>query len=143
VADPSLLPNTIDEILRHDFPADVGFMRVATQDVELPSGVIRRGEGVMPMISSANHDPAKFHDPDSFDIHRAGNKHLAFGQGPHYCIGAYLARVQLQEAFDVLIDNFPDLRLAIPAEQVVWNPSMVTHSIRTLPVAWSTEGGRG
>lgn len=143
VADPSLLPNTIDEILRHDFPADVGFIRVATQDVELPSGVIRRGEGVMPMISSANHDATKFHDPDSFDIYRADNRHLSFGQGPHYCIGAYLARVQLQEAFDVLVHTFPDLRLAVPAEQVVWNPSMVTHSIRTLPVVWSAGGGRG
>jgi cytochrome P450 len=143
VADPSLLPNAIDEILRHDFPADVGFMRVAGQDVELPSGVIRRGEGVMPMISSANHDTTKFHDPDSFDIHRAGNKHLSFGQGPHYCIGAYLARVQLQEAFGVLIFTFPDLRLAVPAERVVWNPSMVTHSIRTLPVVWPAGGGRG
>lgn len=141
VADPSLLPTAVDEILRYDFPADVGFIRVAMQDVELTSGVIRRGEGVMPLISSANNDATKFQDPDVFDIHRADNKHLSFGKGPHYCIGAYLARVQLQEAFDALIHNFPDLRLAVPAEQVVWNPSMVTHSIQTLPVAWSTGGG--
>jgi cytochrome P450 len=142
VADPSLLPTAVDEILRHDFPADLGFIRIAMQDVELPSGVIRRGEGVMPLISSANNDSAKFQDPDDFNIHRANNTHISFGPGIHYCIGAYLARVQLQEAFDALIRNFPDLRLAVPAEQVVWNPSMFTHSIQTLPVAWSSGGER-
>jgi cytochrome P450 len=140
VADPSLLPAAVDEILRYDFPADVGFLRVATQDVELPSGVIRRGEGVMPLISSANNDSTKFADPEVFDIHRAENKHISFGQGPHYCIGGFLARVQLQEAFGVLLRDFPDLRLAVPADQVVWNPSMMTHSIQTLPVAWSPGG---
>jgi cytochrome P450 len=140
VADPGLLPAAIDEILRFDFPADVGFLRLATQDVELPSGLVRRGEGVMPLISSANKDPAKFAGPDVFDIHRSSNGHIAFGQGPHYCIGGYLARVQLQEAFGVLIRDFPNLTLAVPADAVAWNPSMMTHSVRELPVTWAPGG---
>jgi cytochrome P450 len=136
VADPGLVRNAVEEILRYDFPAHVGFLRVATDDVELPSGTIRRGEGVMPMISAAHTDPAKFPDAQSFDIGRTDNDHMGFGRGPHYCIGAALARVQLQEAFDVLVRAFPKLRLAVRAEQVVWKPDMVTNSIEELPVAW-------
>ncbi len=136
VANSELVPAAVEEILRHDFPADVGFIRVAREDVELPSGTIRRGEGVMPLISSAHADPARFPDADVFDIHRADNAHIAFGKGPHYCIGAGLARVQLQEAFSVLVHNVPDLRLAVPADQVPWKPHMMTHPIAELPVMW-------
>lgn len=143
VADPDLIPAAVDEILRHDFPADVGFLRLATQDVELPSGTIRRGEGVMPLISAAHNDPERFADPDVFDIHRTvdnggGNTHMAFGKGPHYCIGGHLARVQLQEAFGALTRTFPDLRLAVADHEVDWKPSMMTHGIEALPVAWSS-----
>ncbi|MFD5747686.1 cytochrome P450 [Streptomyces sp. NPDC127033] len=136
VADPSLVPAAVEEVLRHDFPAEVGFLRVATQDVDLPSGQIRRGEGVMPLISSAHRDTKKFADPDRFDIHRVDNAHMAFGKGAHYCIGAYLARVQLQEAYDVIVRTFPDLRLAVPAEEIVWKPDMMTHAIAELPITW-------
>jgi cytochrome P450 len=136
VADPDLVSAAVEEILRHDFPADVGFIRVARDDVELPSGTIRRGEGIMPLISSANADPARFPDADAFDIRRADNGHIAFGQGPHYCIGANLARVQIQEAFGALVRRLPKLRLAVPADQVPWKPHMMTHPIAELPVVW-------
>lgn len=136
VADPDLISAAVEEILRHDFPADVGFIRVAREDVELPSGTIRRGEGVMPLISSANADPARFPDANEFDIHRADNGHIAFGQGPHYCIGASLARVQIQEALGVLVLGAPKLCLAVPADDVPWKPHMMTHPIAELSVTW-------
>ncbi|MCT2589156.1 cytochrome P450 [Streptomyces sp. N2-109] len=136
VADPRLVPAAVEETLRYDFPADVGFLRVATEDVELPSGTVRRGEGVMPLISSAHADSKQFTDPEVFDIHRTDNAHIAFGKGPHYCIGGHLARVQLQEAYDVLVRTFPNLRLAVPAEEIVWKPDMMTHAIAELPLTW-------
>jgi cytochrome P450 len=140
VADPGLIPAAVDEILRHDFPADVGFLRVATTDVELPSGMVRRGEGVMPLISAAHRDSGRFTDPEAFDIRRAAGNHIAFGQGPHYCLGAALAKIQLLEAFDVLTNEFPDLTLAVEPAEVAWNPSGMTHSIKRLPVRWSSGG---
>jgi cytochrome P450 len=140
VASPHLLPAAVEEILRYDFPADVGFLRVALEDVPLPSGVVRAGEGVMPLISSANNDTTQFHDPEAFDIHRSGGAHISFGKGPHYCIGGRLARVQIREALRAVLRGLPDLALAVPAEKVVWNPSMVTHAIKELPVTWSDGG---
>jgi Cytochrome P450 len=80
VASPKLLPAAVEEILRYDFPADVGFLRFALEDVPLPSGTIRAGEGVMPLISSANQDTSKLHNPEIFDIRRpdTGNLRGAF-----------------------------------------------------------------
>ncbi|QUQ64344.1 cytochrome P450 [Kutzneria sp. CA-103260] len=140
VAEPELLPGAVEEILRYDFPADVGFLRFALEDVPLPSGVIRAGEGVMPLISSANHDATRFHDPETFDIHRPDTGNMSFGRGPHYCVGGPLARVQIQEALGAVVRGLPDLALALPAGQVPWNPSMVTHSISELSVTWSHGG---
>ncbi|MFE7114208.1 cytochrome P450 [Streptomyces sp. NPDC057654] len=137
VAEPALVPAAVEEILRHDFPADVGFLRVATEDVDLPSGPVRKGEGVMPLISSAHRDDARFADADRFDIHRTmPGGHLGFGKGPHYCLGAQLARVQLQEAFGALVRELPGLDLAVPADEVPWKPGMMTHALARLPITW-------
>jgi cytochrome P450 len=138
---PELLDAAAEEILRYDFPAGVGFLRVALEEVPLPSGTIRAGEGVMPVISSANHDAARFADPETFDIHRTDRGAMVFGKGPHYCIGGHLARVQIQEALRAVLHGLPDLALARPAADVAWNPSMVTHSLRELPVIWSSQEG--
>src|SRR5262249_19666505 len=102
-AAPQFVPTAVEEILRYDFPADVGFLRVALEDVTLPSGVVRAGEGVMPLISSANNDTTRFRDPGVFDIHRPEGAHISFGKGPHYCIGGHLARVQIQEAMGAVL----------------------------------------
>lgn len=136
VADPTLVPAAVEEILRHDFPADVGFLRVATEDVTLPSGPVCQGRGVMPVISSAHRDDGQFTDPDRFDIHRPASPHLGFGKGAHYCIGAPLARIQLQEALAALVGGIPGLRLDGSAEDVPWQPAMVTHALAALPVTW-------
>jgi cytochrome P450 len=77
----------------HDsMPADGGLLRVATADVKLPSGTIRKGEAVMPSMAAANRDPEVFPDPDRFDIARSECPHMSFGHGAHYCLGANLAR---------------------------------------------------
>lgn len=136
MAAPELLPAAVEEILRYDFPADVGFLRLALEDVPLPGGTIRAGEGVMPLISSANNDAGKFRDPEAFDIRRPDAGRMSFGKGPHYCIGAPLARAQIQEALGAVLRGLPELTLAVAAEKVIWNPSMVTHAIRELPVTW-------
>jgi cytochrome P450 len=140
VASPELLPAAVEEILRYDFPAHVGFLRFALEDVPLPSGKIRAGEGVMPLISSANQDSSKFRNPEIFDIRRPDNGNMSFGKGPHYCIGGPLARVQIQEALGAVLRGLPELTLALAAEKVIWNPSMVTHAIKELPVTWSDGG---
>jgi cytochrome P450 len=139
-ASPELLPAAVEEILRYDFPADVGFLRFALEDVPLPSGTIRAGEGVMPLISSANQDSSRFRDPEAFDIRRPDSGGMSFGKGPHYCIGGPLARMQIQEALGAVLRGLPGLALVPAAEQVAWNPSMVTHAIRELPVTWSNGG---
>jgi cytochrome P450 len=141
VASPELLPAAVEEILRYDFPADVGFLRFALRDIRLPSGTIRAGEGVMPLISSANQDSSKFHNPEIFDIRRPGAGGMSFGKGAHYCIGGPLARVQIQEALGAVLRGLPELALAQAAGKVIWNPSMVTHSIKELTVTWSDGGG--
>ncbi|MGW7522070.1 cytochrome P450 [Streptomyces sp. NPDC054783] len=136
VADPELVAPAVEEILRHDFPADVGFLRVAREDVDLPSGRVTQGQGVMPLISSAHRDERHCPDPDRFDIHRPSPGHLAFGKGPHYCIGAHLARIQLHEAITILVHDVPGLALAVPADEVPWQPGMVTHAPACLPITW-------
>jgi cytochrome P450 len=138
--EPGLLSAAVEEILRYDFPADVGFLRVAVADVPLPSGTIRAGEGVMPLISSANQDAGRFRDPEVFDIRRPDAGGMSFGKGPHYCIGGPLARVQIAEALRAVLRGLPELALALDAEKVSWNPSMVTHAIRELPVTWANGG---
>lgn len=140
IDEPGLLPAAVEEILRYDFPADVGFLRVAVADVPLPSGTIRAGEGVMPLISSANQDAGRFRDPEVFDIRRPDAGSMSFGKGPHYCIGGPLARVQITEALGAVLRGLPGLALALDPEQVTWNPSMVTHAIRELPVTWANGG---
>jgi len=93
------------------------FPRVATADIALGNSLIHAGETVIPITDSANRDTAVYRDPDTLDITRKDPApHLAFGHGPHFCIGAALARLQLQIGLASLLTRFPDLRLAIPAD---------------------------
>ncbi|GII90496.1 cytochrome P450 [Sinosporangium siamense] len=118
---PESIPGVVEELLRTETPGDALFMRVATEDVDLPSGRVRRGEAVLPVSSAANFDPEVFPDPRRVDPARSGHPHLGFGRGPHYCLGANLARVELQEAFRALVARLPNLALAEPASAVPWS----------------------
>jgi len=135
-ADPGLIPAAVEELLRCTRLGGLPPARVTTEDVQLGGVVIPAGEQVMPLYSTANRDPSAFTDPDRFDVTRDAASHLAFGAGVHHCLGAQLARVELQEAFRGLIGRLPGLRLAVPASDLEFKPGMAIHSLRELPVRW-------
>lgn len=131
-ADPALVPAVIEEALRFESPVQMA-SRVTTEDVELRGVRIPAGELVIPILGSAHRDPDAFPDPDRFEPRR-DPKHLAFGVGPHYCIGAGLARLEGQIVFEVLLRRLPNLRLA--AERVEWRPYPIFRALKALPLAW-------
>jgi len=127
---------TVDELLRYAANAvNGGNLRVATEDVKLGGVLIRAGDAVLPSTVSANRDAGVFKDPDRFDPARADNPHIAFGAGPHYCLGARLARLELTVALHALFARFPTLRLAVPEEEL--RPTgTVIRGLERLPVTW-------
>jgi cytochrome P450 len=133
-ADPELAKGVVEETLRYWGPVDFIGRRIAREDVEVGGTVIPSGEQATVSLASANRDPARFANPDVFDITRAdANRHVAFGKGIHVCLGAPLARVEGQVAFGTLFRRFPELRLAVPAEEVRWGASFLRGFAR-LPV---------
>ena len=116
-ADPSLLPTAVEEILRYESPANAT-PRCAHEDIEIGGKVIRKGELVMCLLGAANRDPDAFRDPDRFNIMRDPNPHESFGGGPHYCIGAPLARVEGRVALAKLLERYPHLE--IDPARVTW-----------------------
>lgn len=108
-------------------------MRTATEDVALAGHTVRAGEVVAAFAAAAHRDPARFESPDVFDIHRTGNKHLGFGYGPHFCIGAELARLEARIALETLLRRFPDMHLD-PAQPPERNPVFGFRGFRTLPI---------
>lgn len=135
VDDPSLIPAAVEELLRVNPPGRIGLLRMATEDVEIPSGVIRKGQGVLSPLIAAGHDPSVFPDPEEFRLDRPGNS-LVFGAGPHFCLGANLARVELQESLAALTERMPGLRLTVPPEELPWSTGLWAVSLRGLPVTW-------
>ncbi|ONI83240.1 cytochrome [Saccharothrix sp. ALI-22-I] len=133
VDDPSLVPGAVEELMRFTRLSEVGQLRVALEDVEIAGVVIRAGDGVMASIGSANRDPRAFTAPDRLDLARTPNQHLALGIGPHFCLGAQLARIELQEALWVLLRRFPGLRAARPVEELAWRRVLVS-GLAELPV---------
>jgi len=134
--DPSLLPTAVEEMLRFEVASEGAFLRVATCDVELPSGVIPAGSAVQVSIPAANRDPEWFTEPDVFDLHRAQNPHVTFGAGAHYCPGAPLARLELRIALDGLTTRLPGLRLATDPDQVRYAQDTLVRALISLPVTW-------
>ncbi len=120
-ADPSLMPTAIEELLRFDGPVQAT-VRVALEDVAFDEHVIPKGALVLVSIGAANHDPATFANPDELDLARDPNPHLAFGLGTHFCLGAPLARLEAQLAFDALTRRFPKLVLAEETPAYRGNP---------------------
>jgi cytochrome P450 len=133
---PGLLVSATEECLRYDSPVK-SLQRIAAQDVQLRGRVIRQLDRVRWFIPAANRDPRQFSAPDTFDITRSPNPHVAFGAGIHYCLGAYLARMEGQEAFKALVERFPALRLT--TETLDYQPSITFRSLNALPVCWHEE----
>jgi cytochrome P450 len=135
-ADPGLLPAAVEELLRFDSPVERSITRWAATDVELGRRTIRRGEFVIAVLGSANRDPDRFARPDELDLSRADNKHVGFGRGPHFCLGAPLARLETEIALETLLRRLPNLRLAIAEDDLYWRPIPIFRSLAELPVAW-------
>ncbi len=134
--DPSLIPAAVEELLRHESPVERAITRWAAEDVELGGETIRRGELVIAVIGSANRDPARFPDPETLDLGREDVKHLGFGRGSHYCLGAPLARLETEIALTTLLERLPSLRLTIAEGDLWWRPIPLFRSLASLPVAW-------
>ena len=132
-ADPGLLPTAVEELMRFDSPLQL-FERTATADVQLGGITVRGGQKVAALLGAANRDPAVFADPDRLDVGRADNPHVTFGAGVHFCIGAPLARVELQASFGALLERTSRLELGAPARR---RPEFVIRGLSELPVVAS------
>jgi cytochrome P450 len=128
--DRSLLPTAIEEFMRYDSPLQL-FERTATQDVEIGGITVEKGQKIAALLGSANHDPAVFADPETLDVGRTENPHVTFGAGVHFCIGAPLARVELQASFGALLDRTSKLELG---GEPVRRPEFVIRGLAELPV---------
>jgi hypothetical protein len=134
--DPALIASSVEELLRLLTINIIGRRRVATDDIEIDGTVIRAGEGVIAAGDLGNRDESAFDDPDAFDIHRQARHHMAFGYGPHQCLGQQLARVELQVVYSTLYRRIPTLRLAVPPEEVPFKDDMTVYGAYELPVTW-------
>ncbi|MDG4800265.1 cytochrome P450 [Micromonospora sp. WMMD980] len=136
--DPVAVARAVEELSRFIQLGDNGVLlpRVTTEEVELGGVRLPAGSAVMPAIASANRDATVFPDADALDLDRTHNPHLAFGAGPHHCLGAALARMELQEALGALLRRLPGLRLAVDESALRFRPGLVVRSLESLPVTW-------
>lgn len=132
--EPALLKSAIEEMLRFYGPVEIGLTRWVREDTEFGGVQLKRGQQVMAVLASANHDPERFPNPEVFDISRESNRHVAFGTGIHACLGATLARLEAEVAFAELLNRFPDLELAIPRGELTWRDGTFMRALTALPV---------
>lgn len=135
-ADPSLMASAVEELLRFSGSVERAVTRWVAADTELGGHTLRRGELVIAVVGSANRDADRFLSPDTLDLARTDNKHVGFGRGPHYCLGAPLARLETEIALETLLRRLPTLRLAIAEDALSWRPIPLFRSLAELPVAW-------
>jgi cytochrome P450 len=136
-SEPDILDHAVEELLRYlAIGTGISFARVATVDLTIADVAVRRGEAVTVSLPAANRDPRVFTDPETLDLTRSPNPHLAFGPGTHHCLGAPLARMELRETLRALVRRFPQMRLARPAADVRWKDGLVFRAPVELPVAW-------
>ncbi len=128
---PELIKTAVEEVLRYDTPLQL-FRRWVREDLDYQGFHFARGEQLALLYAAGNRDPARFPNPHAFDITRQDNPHLGFGAGIHYCVGAPLARLEMQVAFQVLMERLPDMRLAV--QTVEYRPNFVIRGLKALPV---------
>jgi cytochrome P450 len=133
---PSFWTAAVEELLRYDGPVETSTSRWARNDVWLGDHLIKRGDLVRVVLTSANRDEEQFSHPDTVDIQRDNNKHLAFGLGIHYCLGAPLARLEGRIALQTLFRRLPDLRLSLPMSQLEWRSGVLFRGLKKLDLAW-------
>jgi cytochrome P450 len=132
--DPALIVSAVEELLRYTAPVSLSDRRWASEDIRMHGNLIRTGEIVLVSLLAVNADPQQFHDPETLNIIRQENQHLAFGKGIHYCLGAPLARLEGQIAFGTLLRRLPNVRMACAPEQLVWNNDPMLRGLVRFPV---------
>lgn len=132
--DARLWPAAVEELLRFDGPVETSTSRWVRADTEFGGRFMRRGDLMRPVIASANRDATQFERPDALDIGRTDNRHLAFGLGAHYCLGAPLARLEGSIALETLFSKLSDVRLAIPQADLAWRSGVLFRGLRRLPI---------
>jgi cytochrome P450 len=130
-ADPEMIGTAVEELLRYDSPVQ-GTSRHPLEDADVNGYPVKAGQELFLMIGAANRDPAQFRDPDTLDIGREDNRHLSFGNGIHYCLGAPLARIEGPLAINALLERFPRIRPA--TDKLDWGDNIVLRGLRSLPV---------
>lgn len=135
-ADPALYPHAVEELARLNVPGGGTAIRITTSDVKLGGTVIPEGSAVLASVGVASRDPEVYPEPDRCIIEREKRTQMAFGQGPHFCIGAGLARLELSVGLRALFERFPRLRLAVPAQQLRWKDFALLGGVEEMPVAW-------
>jgi cytochrome P450 len=133
-AEPQHIDTAIEELLRFAGPVEMSTFRYAREDIELGGLPIRKGEAVLGVIAAANRDERQFADPHKLDITRDPNRHLTFGMGGHYCLGAPLARLEGRIAIPMLLERFPNLRLAKTSTEPQWRPQLILRGLKALPL---------
>ncbi len=132
--EPELMKSAVEELVRYSPPVLFATGRYAKEDLELANTVIPKGELVLAGLGSANHDESKFEQPETLILDRQNNKHLGFGSGMHYCLGAPLARLESSIAFQVLFERLPNIQLAVNPESLSWNSSLITRGMKNIPI---------
>jgi pentalenolactone synthase len=136
VEEPDMVDNAVEETLRASRKGGNGVPRYARTDIDIDGVTIKAGELVLLDIGAGNHDPAEFGDPEKLDITRRAASHLAFGHGARYCIGAPLARIELQTVFSQLVSRVPNLHLAVGVQELTMRDDVLTGGLTELPVRW-------
>ncbi len=132
--DDTLTAPAVEELLRFTTPVPCGTTRLATEDVEIGGTTIAKGSNLLGMIISANRDETVFERPDQLDLGREPNRHITFAFGKHFCLGNQLARMEGQIAIRTLVERYPDMRLAVPADQLRYKPTQSLRGLRALPL---------
>jgi nocardicin N-oxygenase len=135
---PDAVPSAVEELLRTVRRSDIGggFPRIAKEDVELSGVTIKAGDAVIPVMDSGNRDPEVFKNPEEMDFTREWNPHFGFGAGIHFCVGAPLARLEMQEGLRKLIERFPGLHLVGDVNDLRLKPHAAMRSLEAMPVDW-------
>jgi len=135
--DMSLVPSAVEEVLRWKLlNGSLSMLRYVTEDIEVGGVTVPKGTSIIPAVESANWDENVFCCPHEFDVARPANYHLTFSVGPHFCIGASLARLELQIVLDTLLRRFPGLRLAVPPAELQRSEGTLIGGLLRIPVEW-------
>ena len=134
---PALAATAVEELLRYDGPVETSTTRWVGRDVTFKGHQMHKGDVMRVVLASANRDDRYFNQPNTLDITRSENRHLAFGQGIHYCLGAPLARLEGEIAFNTILRRLPHLRLPIPANDLTWRSGVLFRGLTNFPIVWN------